>query len=368
MTQRNRREELEGSLRELDVDILRLIERRARLAQELAKTRTGTAQFAPSTNGDYLEQLEKAVTAPFPTSAVRPIFSAIDTASRLYEVAPRVVFHGVEGGFAWLAARNHFGASAELLRNETVVGALDEVSRSRASFAVVPYESVEDGPIFPTIQAIAAAELNLVGEREVTQTLAIVNTTGNPADIEKIYAASMHHVACVGYLETNHPRATVLDVRSPILAMELACENHGSAAIVPGGIPPMTPLRVARDNVADAGEVAMRFGIVSRFPAPRSGSDATAILFAVRDKPGALFDILAHFKERGCSLRRIQSRPVVGEGWEYVFYVEVGGHATDRPLVAALEGAKREVKMLRIIGSFPLEIAEKAPGSEVPSR
>jgi chorismate mutase/prephenate dehydratase len=53
---------------------------------------------------------------------------------------------------------------------------------------------------------------------------------------------------------------------------------------------------------------------------------------------------------------------VAGEGWEYVFYVEVSGHMTDRPLVAALEGVKREAKMLKIIGSFPLEF----PDPELP--
>jgi chorismate mutase/prephenate dehydratase len=57
---------------------------------------------------------------------------------------------------------------------------------------------------------------------------------------------------------------------------------------------------------------------------------------------------------------------VQGEGWEYVFYVEVGGHMTDRPLVAALEGVKREAKMLKIVGSFPLEVPDPpAPESSL---
>ena len=110
-----------------------------------------------------------------------------------------------------------------------------------------------------------------------------------------------------------------------------------------------------------AAEARIRYAIVGRLPAPRSGSDATALLFSVHDRPGALHAILAHFKERSCNLRRIQSRPVPGEGWEYVFYVEVSGHMTDRSLVAALEGVKREAKMLKILGSFPLEFPESQP-------
>jgi chorismate mutase / prephenate dehydratase len=358
MDERKRIEELRQKLLDMDLEILRTIERRARAAQDLSKLRSGSARYAPVSDGVHLAALEKAATAPLQPSSVRPIFSAIDAACRVYEVAPRVAFIGVDGGFGWMAAHAYFGPTAELVRAEGAAGAIEEVARSRAEFAVVPYESLKDGTIFPTIEAIAGAELKLVGEREVAQVLMLVNGSGNPADVEKIYVAAQDHVACVRYLEANHPRAAVIDVRSPMMAWELASENRGSAAIVPRGAVGTHDLRVARENIADDGEVRMRFGVISRLPAQRSGADATALLFSVHDHPGALHDILQHFKERSCNLRRIQSRPVLGEGWEYLFYVEVSGHMSDRALVAALEGVKREAKTLKIIGSFPLETPE----------
>jgi chorismate mutase/prephenate dehydratase len=368
MDERKRIEELRRKLLDTDLEILRTIERRARDAQELNKLRSGTARYAPIADGTHMAALEKQVTAPMQADAIRPIFQAIDAACRVFEVVPRVAFIGAEGGFGWMAARGYFGQRAELLRAESPAAAIEELARQRAEFAVVPYESLEDGPIFPTIQAVAGADLKLVGEREVEQVLSLMNGSGNTADIEKIYVAAADHVACVRYLESNHPRALVLDVRSPIMAWELASENHGSAAIVPRGSVGTRDLRVARENVGDQGEVRIRYGVISRLPAQRSGADATGILFSVHDHPGALHDILQHFKERNCNLRRIQSRPVAGEGWEYVFYVEVSGHMTDRALVAALEGVKREAKMLKIIGSFPLEHPEPSPPSEDPRR
>ena len=358
MDERKRFEELKSLLAEVDREILRAIERRARFAQDLSKLRVGTARFMPTTDAVHLQALERAVTPPFPASAVRPIFTAIDGACRFFDVAPRVTFIGVEGGFGWMTARSYFGPTAELVRADTAAQAVEDVARSQADFAVVPYESLKDGPIFPTIHAIAARDLNLIGEREVAQALVLMNGTGNPADVEKVYVAPQDHVACVHYLESNHPRAVVLDVRSPIMACELASENHGSAAIVPRGSAGPTTLRIARENIGDDGDVRMRYGVIARLPAPRSGSDATALLFSVHDHPGALHDILQHFKEKNCNLRRIQSRAVPGEGWEYVFYVEVGGHVTDRPLVAALEGVKREAKMLKVVGSFPLDVSD----------
>ncbi|APR86385.1 Chorismate mutase I [Minicystis rosea] len=367
MDERKRIEELRRQLLDTDIEILRTVERRARAAQELSKLRSGTARYAPLADGTHMAALEKQVNPPIQADSIRPIFNAIDAACRVFEVVPRVAFIGAEGGFGWMAARSYFGPSAELVRADSPSAAIEEVARQRAEFAVVPYESLKDGPIFPTIQTIASADLKLVGERAIDQVLSLMNGSGNPADIEKIYVSAQDHVGCVQYLESNHPRALVLDVRSPVMAWELASENHGSAAIVPRGAVGTHDLRVARENIGDDGEVRIRYGVVSRLPAQRSGADATALLFSVHDHPGALHDILQHFKERSCNLRRIQSRPVPGEGWDYLFYVEVSGHMTDRTLVAALEGVKREAKVLKIIGSFPLEHPDP-PQSEADAR
>lgn len=358
MDERSKLDELRALLLQIDQEILRAIERRARVAQDLVRLRTGTARYAPATDGAHFAALERAAQAPLAAPSVRPIFTAIDSACRLFDVAPRVVFLGAEGGVGWAAARSYFGAHADLHRAESTTLALDEVARSRVDFAVVPFESLKDGPIFPTIQAIAASDLKLVGEREVSHSLVLVNASGDPADVEKIYITPQDHVACVQYVESNHPRALVLDVRSPIMAWELASENKGAAAIVPAGSVTSNDLRVARDNIGDDGEVRMRYGIVSKLPAPRSGNDATAMLVSVAERPGALHDVLQHFKERSCNLRRIQSRPVPSSSWEYIFYVEVTGHVTDRQLVSALEGVKQSAKMVKVVGSFPLEVAE----------
>ncbi len=358
-----KQKELEAKLSEIDQDLLRTIERRANLAHELAKLRTGTARFAPTAGGAHLAALEAGVTPPFPASAVRPLFTAIDAACRVYDVAPRVAVVGAEGDFGWMAARTHFGIGAELVPVVTSAGAIEEVARSRAELAVVPYESLKDGPIFPTIQAIAGADIKLIGEREQVQALCLVNRSGDPSEVRKVYASPQDHAACATYLEAHHGDIFVHDVKSPFAAWELAMAESTAGAIVPRGFTGNGELRVARENVGDEGEARIRYGIVGRLPAARSGSDATALLFSVHDRPGALHAILAHFKERSCNLRRIQSRPVPGEGWEYLFYVEVSGHMTDRSLVAALEGVKREAKMLKILGSFPLEFPEPQPSS-----
>jgi chorismate mutase/prephenate dehydratase len=73
----------------------------------------------------------------------------------------------------------------------------------------------------------------------------------------------------------------------------------------------------------------------------------------VNDEPGALFDVLKHFAERGINLKTIQTQPMSGEDWNRLFYIEVSGHVTDRAVITALEEIKRQAKLLKVLGSFP---------------
>ncbi len=369
MTQRDKVEEITKRLHETDRDILRAIEKRARIVQDLVGLRSDAAKLSPITDPERMRSLEQGATAPLSAAAIRPIFAAIDAACRVYEVAPRVACVGPEGGFPFLAAGLHFGPRAELLRAETPEKALEEVARSQVDYAVVTYETLRDGLAFATIQAIASLDLKLVGEREVTHTLALVNKTGNGSDVERVYASTIHHALCEAWLGQNYPKATVLHVRSAVMAAELAAENHGAAAVIPARLVTAHELRTVAENVADEGEMRIRYGVVSRLPMARTGADATALIFGVHDRPGALYDVLQAFKEKNCNLRRIQSRAVPGgDGWEYVFYVEVSGHVTDRPVVAALEGVKQRARLLKIVGSFPLDAADVSPPSSSASR
>lgn len=378
MSDGRRSDEIYARLEDIDREILRSVERRARLVEDLIKHRTGNAVLQPIADGAHLSALERAAQGVLPAPAVRSIFDAIDAACRVYEVAPAVAYVGIEGGFGLIASRAQFGARAELHAAPSYLAALEDITRSRADFALVPYESLEEGPSFDTIQAIVASDLKLVGERHVAQALSLIATTGDLDLIETIHGAPIHRLACVNYLEQHHPRAKVHDARSPQAALDALASDPTAAAIVPRGTPlvfnhgaqlghgtqtpPGSPgvdaaaLVIARESIADAGESRVRWGVVSRLPMPRTGNDATAVTFGIHDRPGALHDILLHFKERGCNLRRIHSRAVRGaSGWDYIFYIEVGGHVTDRPLTSALEGVKREARTLHIVGSFPVE-------------
>jgi chorismate mutase/prephenate dehydratase len=172
--------------------------------------------------------------------------------------------------------------------------------------------------------------------------------------ISRIYLTARDHVRCTKLLARLHDAVTVVEVRTPLVACQLASEDPTSAAVAMAGLAAQFGLEVAEKNVLDEGNERTRFAVVAPRPGARTGADATLLAFSVADSPGALFDVLRQFAEREINMTKIQSRPAGtgAEGWMYTFFAEIVGHATDRNVVTALEEVKRQTKFFRVLGSY----------------
>jgi chorismate mutase/prephenate dehydratase len=353
-TKKQELEEIRSRMTELDRDLLSRLEERARLSREVHKLSEGEPAATRVDDREWLQKIVDGATGDLPQDEVRSIFRRIRAAARALEDPVRVAYLGPEGSFCHTTARKHFGSSV-YLECATVGEALEEVSRGRAVYAVFPFESSVDGLVLSTVSALEETDLVMVAERTSPAAYDLMSHTANIADIDKVYATAAAHAACERFLERELPKVTIIDVRSPVVAAQLASGDHGSAALVPMASGRDAGLEMVRSNVGDMADMSFRYGIAGGRPAPRSGDDTTCLLFSVDDSPGALFDVLRHFAERGVNLKKLQSRPVSGKGWDYVFFVEVSGHVTDRPVVTALEAIKRGTKYLKVLGSFPTE-------------
>jgi chorismate mutase / prephenate dehydratase len=338
-------------LAEIDREILERLNARAKISSGLAARSRG--EGIDVGEREWLESLVAQSSGELPAESVRAIFSQIRAAARAIEQAVSIAAAGPEGGFCYETAVAHFGASANYVSAAGVREALEEVVRGRAGYAVFPIESSVDGLAQPSITALAETDLVLVGERVTLAAYHLMGRVAELKEIEKVYATPLGQAACQRFLDTELPRVTVIDVRSPLIAAQLAREEQGTAAIVPEQAGRNAGLDSRRANIGDEPILKMRYGIAAQRPAMRSGNDVTCLLFSVDDSPGSLFSVLKHFAERGVNLRKLQSRPVPHGSWDYVFYVELGAHVTERPVVTALESIKRSTKYLKVLGSFP---------------
>jgi chorismate mutase/prephenate dehydratase len=345
--------ELRERIAGVDVEIRQRLEARARLSRQIHARLEGELPLADVSDRDWLAGLESQASGDLPTEDLRAIFSRIRAAGRALEQPVKIAYVGPEGGFCHLLARGFFGASAAFVEGVTTAEVLEEVSRGRALYAAFPFESSVEGLALGSISALENTDLVMIAERSMAATYDLMSSGSNLADIDKVYATAAAHAACERFMARELPRVTVIDVRSPVVAAQLSAGDQGSAAIMNESVGRAAGLELVRSNIGDAPDTHVRYAIAGARPAMRTGSDTTCLLFSVDDSPGALFDVLRHFAERGINLRKLQSRPVYGTGWDYVFYVEVSGHVTDRPVVTALEAVKKGTKYLRVLGSFP---------------
>jgi chorismate mutase/prephenate dehydratase len=346
-------DELRQEIAKLDAQLLVALDKRARAARKLGELRKDQPPALPLTDHAAIRALVARSSGDMPQEALRDIFRDIFATCLALELPVKVAYVGPEGGGAHAAARGRFGRAAHLTPAESTAATLDEVTRKRAEFAVVPFETAAEGPMQPTILALMASELRVIEMLDVTFELHLMNRTGNFADVEKIYATPADHALGQRFLAGLSPKPSVLDVKTPLLACQLAVEDHGAAAIVHETFGAQLGLEVARRNVLDGGAERVRYAVVGTRPSGRTGKDVTPIVFAVPDAPGSLLDVLKVFAERGVNLTNILSHPVHGETWSYLFYVETGGHFTDRPLVMAFEEMKRITRFFKVLGSYP---------------
>jgi chorismate mutase/prephenate dehydratase len=351
--ERRDRPDLRDKLADIDREILARLDARARLSRELGPRASGDAS-ADVGEREWLESLVRAGSGDMPAENVRAVFSQIRAAARALEQPVTVAYVGPEGGFCHDAALGHFGAGGSLVSTPGVAEVLEEVVRGRAAYAVFPFESSVDGLVQPSITALAETNLMIVGERVLAASLDLMSKTTDLGAVEHVYATALGQAACQRFLDAELPRASVIDVRSPAVAAELAREEAHAAALVPERVGRAAALEILRANVRDEPDLKLRYAIASARPAMRSGHDVTCLLFSVDDEPGSLFGVLKHFADRGVNLRKLQSRPVPHGSFDYVFYVELGAHVTERSVTTALEALKRSARYLKVLGSFPV--------------
>ena len=345
-------EEQLAEIAKLDAQLLVTLEKRAKASRKIGEARKGHHASLPLGDRAAIHALVARSTGELPSDALREIFREVFSACLALELPVKVAYLAPEGGAAHAAARGRFGASPNLVAVESTVLALEEVARDRVEFAVVPLETRADGPVHGTVEALVDSELRIVATIEESWSLHLVNKTGNAADVEKIYATAADRAVCSKFLASLAPRVSVLDLKSPLQACQIAGDDHGAGALATEVFAAALGLEVARRNVLDEGDPRVRYAIIGRRPASRSGNDLTSFVFSVDDAPGALLDVLKQFAERGINLVKIHSRPVEGRSWSYLFFVEVMGHATDRNLVTAFEDVKRIAKFFKVLGSY----------------
>jgi chorismate mutase/prephenate dehydratase len=341
----------------IDDQLLGLLNRRARLALDIAaqKARSNSGVYAPGREKGVLARLVAANRGPLPEGLVRAIFREIISASRSLEAPLTIAYLGPEATYTHLAARQQFGVAADYEPASTVADVFHEVESGRAHLGVVPVENSTEGMVAHTLDLLVDSPLSICAEVSlpVHHCLLARPRTALSA-ITRVVAHPQALAQCRRWLTEHLPGVAAEAEASNARAAERARDESGVAAVAAAAAAEAYGLAVLARTIQDEPDNLTRFLVLAGHDAVQpTGDDKTSILFTVRDEIGILSRMLRPFAAHRIDLIKIESRPLRGRPWEYVFFLDLKGHRRERRVQLALNEVERRALRLKVLGSYP---------------
>ncbi len=258
---------------------------------------------------------------------------------------------GPEGSFSENAAKQ-WNDRAELHYYDDILDTVDAILRNEVDYSIVPIENSLEGSISLTLDLLMEHNLKIIGE-VIVQIRHCLLSKGYLHDIKIIMSHPQALSQCRKYIK-NFKNIEVRSALSTSHAAKLASESKEIAAIASKESAEMYGLKILAENIQDMNENFTRFIVIGKNTPHATGNDKTSIIvYLEKNMPGALYDILGEFANKGIDLTKIESRPTKKILGDYLFYIDLKGHIQDKFIKDTLEKVKNKVGMLKILGSYP---------------
>ncbi len=342
----------------LDIQIQELINQRAACADEVARIKESEGVeravfYRPEREAQVLRMVKARNKGPLAAEEMARLFREIMSACLAHELPMHIGFLGPEGTYTHAAVLKHFGHSVKNKPLSTIDEVFREVEAGAVNYGVVPVENSTEGVVNHTLDSFMNSSLSVCGEVELRIHHCLLSVGEERKTIKRIYSHQQSLAQCREWLDANLYYAERIAVNSNAEAARLAAEDSESAAIASSTAAEIYGLNILANNIEDHPDNTTRFLIIGNRPVPASGEDKTSLLVSTANKAGSLHGLLSPFVRHGVSMTRIESRPSKRAVWEYVFFIDVNGHADDPDVAMALSELDNEASMMRLLGSYP---------------
>jgi len=349
-------EQLRQDIRELDGDILRLLNERAARSVEIGQVKhsEGVDVYSPAQEARIFDFLSKHNTGPLNDASVRDIFREIFSSSRALQGPLTVTYLGPEASFSHLAALAHFGSSVELAPTGTIDQVFDRVERGNIALGIVPVENSTEGSVGHTLRRLITTSLDIRAEVFLRISQCLMSHCARKEDVRRVYSHPQAFAQCRSWLRENLPQAEQLETPSTSEAGERAHRDpEGGAAVGSRLSATIHGLSILTEDIEDNPANTTRFLVIGKGKSERTGQDKTSILFGTPHVPGALFQALETFARERINLLRIESHPLRDRMWEYLFFADFAGHREDEQVGKCLQDMEGRTTFLKVLGSYP---------------
>jgi prephenate dehydratase len=266
----------------------------------------------------------------------------------------RIAYQGEPGAFSEAAARQ-VNAEAELQPCKSFEDVFAAVNAGPSDYGVLPIENSIGGSIHRNFDLLVEHQLPIVGEVEMPVVHHLLALPGRSMEqVRRIYSHPQALAQCDRFLRTLSGVEIIATYDTAGSAKMIAEQQlNDAAAIASARAAVVFGLVPLKSSVQDYESNTTRFLIVGRLPISAALPDKTSIVFSLSNEPGALFKALSAFALRGIDLTKLESRPIPGRKWEYLFYADLSAARDDLPCARALAHLAEFAQMLRILGSYP---------------
>ena len=348
-------DEIRKDIDEIDGELVRLLNRRAALAQEVGKVkgRDQKPYFTPERERQIYERLSTENPGPLQGRQLIGIFREIISAARAAEKPLVAAYWGPPGTFTHVASIQTFGTSTTFEPQDTISEVFRAVEHGKADYGVVPVENSIAGVVPETLDLFPQTNVKICAEVYVPIQHHLVTVADSLDPIQRVYAGPQPSQQCRGWLKANLPRAEIIEVVPTAKAAERALGDPNGAAIANRLGAETVGIPILVENLQDNPGNRTRFLVIGYNEPAKTGNDKTSLMFNLKNRPGELYRALGAFDKEGVNLMMIESRPAQRATFEYIFYCDCSGHRTDENLQRALETLKGYALETVVLGSYP---------------
>lgn len=265
----------------------------------------------------------------------------------------KVAFQGELGAYSEEAGYGYFKA-VEMVPQESFDAVFSSVVSGACQSGLVPIENSLAGSIHQNYDLLLWHKLHIVGEYFLRVRHCLIGFPGvDKSEITRVISHPQALGQCAGTLrELGVKSEPVYDTAGSVKMLKASGERT-TAAIASKRAADIYEMQVLQESIEDNPENYTRFLEIAQQPVIPKSKAKTSIVFTLKNTPGALFKALSVFALRDIDLTKIESRPLAGKPWEYLFYVDFIGAADTDSVRRALEHLDEYALMLRVLGSYP---------------
>lgn len=267
----------------------------------------------------------------------------------------KIAFQGEHGAFSEQAAKCVFGKNVNTLPARSFDDVFELVKRGKVSAGIIPIENSLFGSIHQNYDLLQKYDLSIIGEIKLRVVHALmVNSGVRMKDVKVICSHPQALGQCEKFLSTLKGKEIVAVYDTAGAAKTIKEEKKmNAAAIASVEAASVYRLKILRTGIESNHQNFTRFLILSKQKAMAKKGGKTSIIFSMKNIPGSLFKALSVFSLRDIDLYKIESRPIIGKPWEYLFYLDFRGSVKEEKCHNAIHHLRETASYLKILGSYP---------------